>query len=56
MNVYQVEHEMLRFKVLNRRWVVEQTRAWIGRYRRMSKDSEYLPETGEAMIYAAMSS
>ena len=45
---------MPRFTVLKRRWVVERTFAWIGRYRRMSKDYEYLPETGEAMIYAAM--
>lgn len=38
---------------LPRRWVVERTFAWIGRYRRMSKDYEYLTETGEAFIYAA---
>jgi putative transposase len=42
------------FVVLPRRWVVERTFAWIGRYRRMSKDYEYLTETSEAMIYAAM--
>jgi transposase len=42
------------FVVLPRRWVVERTFAWIGRYRRMSKDDEYLTETSEAMIYAAM--
>ncbi|MEE8392583.1 MAG: transposase [Anaerolineae bacterium] len=28
--------------------------AWLGRYRRLSKDYEQLPETSEAMIYAAM--
>ena len=38
-----------------RRWVVERTFAWIGRYRRFSKDYEYLPATSEALIYAAMS-
>jgi putative transposase len=42
------------FVVLPRRWVVERTFAWIGRYRRMSKDYEYLTETSEAFIYAAM--
>ena len=42
------------FVVLPRRWVVERTFAWVGRYRRMSKDYEYLAETSEAMIYAAM--
>ena len=40
--------------VLPRRWVVERTVAWVGRYRRLSKDYEHLPETREAMIYAAM--
>ncbi len=42
------------FTVLRRRWVVERTFAWIGRYRRMSKDYEYLTESSEAMIYLAM--
>ena len=41
--------------VLPHRWVVERTFAWFGRYRRLSKDYETLPETSEAMIYAAMS-
>ncbi|MCD6291412.1 MAG: transposase, partial [Anaerolineae bacterium] len=40
--------------VLPRRWVVERTFAWLGKYRRLSKDYEYLTETSEAMIYAAM--
>jgi transposase len=43
------------FTVLPRRWVVERPIAWIGRYRRLSKDYEYLPESSEAMIYLAMS-
>jgi putative transposase len=42
------------FQVLPRRWVVERTFGWLGRYRRLSKDYEELTETSEAMIYAAM--
>jgi len=42
------------FVVLPRRWVVERTFAWLGRYRRMSKDYEQRPESSEAMIYLAM--
>jgi len=42
------------FTILARRWVVERTFAWIGRYRRMSKDYEYLPKTSEVMIYLSM--
>ena len=44
------------FQVLPRRWVVERTFAWLGRYRRLSKDYEALSETEEAWIYLAMSS
>lgn len=37
------------------RWVVERTFAWLGRYRRLSKDYEALPASSEAWIYMAMS-
>jgi len=43
------------FQVLPRRWVVERTFAWLGRYRRLSKDYEALPASSEAWIYMAMS-
>ena len=49
--VKRIESE---FKVLPRRWVVERTFGWLGRYRRLSKDYELLPEVSEAMIYGAM--
>jgi putative transposase len=42
------------FQVLPKRWVVERTFGWLGRYRRLSKDYEVLPETSEAMIRLAM--
>ena len=38
------------FQVLPKRWIVERTFAWLGRYRRLSKDYEYLPESAEVMI------
>lgn len=43
------------FQVLPRRWVVERTFAWLGKWRRLSKEYEALPATSEALIYAAMS-
>ncbi|MCA1615172.1 MAG: transposase [Acidobacteria bacterium] len=45
---------MPRFTVLRRRWVVERTFAWVGRYRRMSKDYEYLIESSEPMLHLVM--
>jgi hypothetical protein len=34
---------------------VERTFGWLSRSRRLARDYERLPETGEAMIHAAMS-
>ena len=42
------------FAVVPRRWVVERTFGWLGRFRRLSKDYEFLPATSEAGIYLAM--
>jgi putative transposase len=42
------------FVVLPRRWVVERTLAWLGRYRRLSKDYEANPKSSAAWIYLAM--
>lgn len=43
------------FVLIARRWVVERTFAWLGKFRRLSKDYEALPQSSEALIYAAMS-
>ena len=42
------------FQVLPHRWIVERTFAWLGRYRRLSKDYEVLIEVSETMIRLAM--
>ena len=41
------------FVVLPVRWVVERTLAWLGRYRRLSKDYEHCTKSSAGMIYAA---
>ena len=41
------------FGLQARRWVVERTFAWLGNYRRLSKDYETLPTSSEAFIYLA---
>jgi putative transposase len=42
------------FVVLPKRWIVERTFGWLGRYRRHSKDYERNTESSKAMIYIAM--
>lgn len=42
------------FVVLPKRWVVERTFAWLGKYRRLSKDYEILETSSEAFVYIAM--
>jgi len=43
------------FVVLPKRWIVERTFGWLGRYRRHSKDYERNTASSEAMIYLAAS-
>lgn len=38
------------FAVLPRRWIVERTISWMGKYRRLSKDYETLLDSSESMI------
>lgn len=42
------------FVVLPKRWIIERTFAWLGRYRRHSKDYERNPASSEALIYVSM--
>jgi putative transposase len=41
------------FKILPKRWVVERTFAWLGRYRRLAKDYERKTQHSQATIYVA---
>lgn len=54
IEVVRRNQDVTGFHVLPRRWVVERTFAWIGRYRRNSKDYEVLVESSESMIYISM--
>jgi len=55
LHIVQKAPDQQGFVVLPRRWVVERTFAWLGKYRRLSKDYEALPLISEAWIYLAMS-
>ena len=46
--------DLHKFTVLPRRWVVERTFGWLGRYRRLNRDYERQAHTGETMVYLAM--
>ena len=48
--------DVKRFVVIPQRWVVERTFAWLGNFRRFSKDYDYLPSSTKAFMYIAMSS
>lgn len=49
-----VEKAASGFVVLPRRWVVERTFAWLGRWRRLSKDYEATTASAETFIKLAM--
>ncbi|TDH58377.1 IS5 family transposase [Dankookia rubra] len=42
------------FVLLPRKWVIERTIGWLGRWRRLSKDYEQRPEVAEVMVTLAM--
>lgn len=41
------------FVVLPRRWVVERTFGWFGRYRRLARDYEHTTSASETVVYIA---
>ena len=56
MKISSLPPDATEFKPLPIRWVVERTFAWLGRYRRNSKDYEKRTDSSESMIYiSAMS-
>jgi len=54
LEIVKRDNNVRGFVVLPHRWVVERTFAWLGRYRRLSKDYEQLTASSEAMIHIAM--
>lgn len=42
------------FVVLPKRWLIERPFAWMGKYRRLSKDYEYLIESSKASLHLAL--
>ena len=53
LEIVQREQGQTGFVVEARRWVVERTFAWLGKYRRLSKDYEHCTCSSESMIYLA---
>lgn len=47
-------NDLHRFVVLPRRWVMERTFGWLGKYQRLSKGYETLPSSSKNTIYLAM--
>jgi putative transposase len=53
LDIVRRPEEMKGFQVLSRRWVVERTFGWLGRYRRLSRDFEHTVLSSEALVYVA---
>lgn len=54
LEIVRRPEDQVGFEVQPKRWIVERTFGWFGRYRRLSKDYEYYTGVSEAFIYAAM--
>jgi putative transposase len=53
LEIVEKEPGQKTFQVLPRRWVVERTFAWLGRFRRLSKDYEHCTHSSVGMIHIA---
>lgn len=53
LDIVERPPDQVGFQVLPRRWVVERTFAWLGRYRRLSKDYEECTKSSEGVVYIA---
>jgi putative transposase len=53
LEIVRAEEGQVGFAVQPRRWVVERTFAWLGKYRRLSKDYEVDPLSSAGFIYLA---
>lgn len=53
LEIVKRSDDMKGFQVLPRRWVVERTFGWLGRYRRLARDYEHTTSSSESMVYVA---
>lgn len=53
LEIVSRDKEQKGFVVLAKRWIVERTFAWLGRYRLLSREYEHLTQTSESDVYIA---
>lgn len=53
LEIVTAEEAQQGFAVQPRRWVVERTFSWLGKFRHLAKDYEKCPQSSEGMIYLA---
>jgi putative transposase len=53
LEIVHLPPESRGFQLLLRRWVVERTFGWLGRYRRLARDYEHTVLSSESMVYIA---
>ena len=53
LEIVRRPEDAIGFQILPRRWVVERTFGWLGRYRRLARDYEHTVLSSETMTYIA---